>query len=329
MRGKQVLLTAVLALAAMVVGALFALRRRGVEVVETRTAAAKPQAASDVILPATIRSQSTVPVGVPVQGTVESLLVETGQPVYEGQLIARIKNTALEADRQSAAAELERAETRLSQLESQLIVARADAARARSEASRVQGEFDRTDRAYQRQQMLLKEGATPRLAYEKAAKEYEAARADRDTADGLARGAEDRLALLVRNVDAARQSAEQDTQSLEQRNQAAAAAEIRSPVSGLVTARSRQVGEEVTPDVQDLFQIAVDLSLLEAVLEADPASLSRIRTGQEALLTMAETPDPIPAQVAEIKGSQVILRFQSPSAAVRPGLTAQARILLR
>ena len=329
MRGKQVLLTAVLVVAAMAAGALFALRRRGTQAVEVRPAAVTPPAASDVILPALIRSQTTVPVGVPVEGTIESLLVETGQPVYEGQLIARIKNAALETDRQSAAAELERAQTRLSQLESQLIVARADASRARSEASRVQGEFDRTERAHQRQQMLLKEGATPRLVYEKAAKEYEAARADRDTADGLARGAEDRLSLLVRNVDAARQSGEQDTLSLEQKNQAAAASEIRSPVSGLVVARSRQPGEEVTPDVQDLFQIAVDLSSLEAVIQADPASLARIRTGQEALITVAETPDPIPAQVAEIKGAEVILRFQSPSAAVRPGLNAQARILMR
>ena len=329
MRGKQVLLTAVLVVAAMAAGALFALRRRGTQAVEVRPAPVTPPAASDVILPALIRSQTTVPVGVPVEGTIESLLVETGQPVYEGQLIARIKNAALETDRQSAAAELERAQTRLSQLESQLIVARADASRARSEASRVQGEFDRTERAHQRQQMLLKEGATPRLVYEKAAKEYEAARADRDTADGLARGAEDRLSLLVRNVDAARQSAEQDTLSLEQKNQAAAASEIRSPVSGLVVVRSRQPGEEVTPDVQDLFQIAVDLSSLEAVIQADPASLARIRTGQEALITVAETPDPIPAQVAEIKGAEVILRFQSPSAAVRPGLNAQARILMR
>jgi multidrug resistance efflux pump len=174
--------------------------------------------------------------------------------------------------------------------------------------------------------MLVKEGATPRLAYEKSQRESEAAKAERDVAADLARGAEDRLSLLTKTADAARQSVEAGRQALDRAKETAAAAEIHSPVTGLVVGRTKQVGEEVTPDVQDLFQIATDLSALEAVVEPDRAALDRIRPGQDALITVADAPDAIAAHVTEIVGNEVIVRFASPSPAVRPGVTAQVRI---
>ena len=92
--------------------------------------------------------------------------------------------------------------------------------------------------------------------------------------------------------------------------------------------RTRQVGDEVTPDVQDLFQIAVDLAALEAVIQPDAAALSRMRAGQEALISVAGAPDTIVARITEIRGNEVMIRFVSPSPAVRPGSTAQVRIKL-
>ncbi len=326
MRGKQLLIAGALIAAAIAGGALFALRQRA------KTSAAAPAGARpgallpEIVLPAKIRAQTVVPVGVPVSGTVESLLVEVGQQVSEGQVLGRIKNTALDSDRESAAADLERSEARAGALESQVIVARAEAARARADAARAHSEFDRAERTYLRQQMLEKEGATPRLVYEKSTRDYEAAKTERNRVDELARGAEDRLALLVKNLDAARHSVEEGTQTLDHARLAAAAAEIVSPATGMVTGRTRQVGDEVTPDVQDLFQIAVDLSALEAVLEPDAAALARMRAGQEALISVAGAPDAIVARITEIRGNEVIIRFASPSPAIRPGATAQVRV---
>jgi hypothetical protein len=36
--------------------------------------------------------------------------------------------------------------------------------------------------------------------------------------------------------------------------------------------------------------------------------------------------EPIPASVREVKGTQVLVEFTSPSPAIRPGLTAQVTI---
>jgi multidrug resistance efflux pump len=326
MRGKKLMAAGTLVLAAAAAGALFSLRRSAVPAASPKPAAPPRQLAGDLILPARIRARNVTSVPVPVQGTMESLAVDAGQQVYEGQLLGRIGNASLDAEQQSATAALERAQARLGDLEAKLIVSRAEASRARSDATRLQAEFDRAERARARQQMLVKEGATPRLVYEKSVKEYDAAKLERDTAADLARGAEDRLSVLVKTTDAARQSVDAGTEALDRAKAASAAAEIRSPVTGLVVARTKQAGEEVTPDVQDLFQIASDLSALEAVIEPQGADLARIRPGQEVLITLADAPDAIASQVAAINGSEVVVRFTSPNPAIRPGITAQVRI---
>ena len=79
----------------------------------------------------------------------------------------------------------------------------------------------------------------------------------------------------------------------------------------------------------DLFQIATDLTALEAVLEPPARELARIRPGQEAVLVVADAPDAVAAPVSEVQGNQVLIRFTSPGPALRPGISAQARIKLR
>jgi multidrug resistance efflux pump len=177
--------------------------------------------------------------------------------------------------------------------------------------------------------MLNKEDATPRLVYEKSAREYEAVRTTRDGVEELARGAEDRMATIARSVDAARRALAEKSAALDEASQHAAAAEIRSPVTGLVVGRSRQPGEEVTAEVHDLFEIATDTAALEAVIQADPATLARLRPGQEAFISLADAPEVIAAQVDQVRAGEAIIRFTSPNPAVRPGATAQVRINTR
>ena len=328
MRGRWLPISGIAVFAAVAVGALLLLRRPA----PASRAALAPAPATvvgpEVSLPGKIRAQSIVAVAVPVEGAIESLLVEAGQPVYEGQLLGRVRNTGLEGAQQEAVADAEHAQERYSQFQNELIVARLEASRARADATRAQGEQDRAERAYQRQQMLHREGATPRLVFEKAAAEFQSAKTDRDTRAELARVAEDRLSNLVKSLDAARKTLDEKNEALDGAREEAAAAEIHSPADGLVVAVTKQPGDEVTTEVRDLFQIAVNLSALEAVLDPAPPALARIRPGQEALIQFAEFPDVIPGKVKAIQGAQVIVEFTSPNPAVRPGATAQVRIKL-
>jgi FKBP-type peptidyl-prolyl cis-trans isomerase 2 len=62
--------------------------------------------------------------------------------------------------------------------------------------------------------------------------------------------------------------------------------------------------------------------------ELEPPVLARVRPGQEALVYTPELPNPIPARVKEIEGTQVVVEFTSPDPTLLPGATAQVRIKL-
>lgn len=331
MRGKWLLFSGAAVLVAIAAGALSLLRRGPAPEARVVAPALSPPpfAGSEISLPGKIRAQKMVPVAVSIDGIVEFLSGEVGQEVYEGQLLAQIKNTGLEAAQQVATADAERAQTRLNTLEGNLIAARLEASRAHAEASRSQTDFERAEKVYARQQMLFNEGATPRVVFEKAQKEFELVQAEFRGLAAVARVADDRAASLQKEIDNARRVLAEKDQELETAQQNLAACEIHSPVDGIVVSRGKQSGDEVNQDLKDLFQIAVELSSLEVVVEPEPPVLERIRPGQEAVIQVAEIPgEGLPGKVREIKSGQVVVEFVSPSPAVRPGLTAQVRIKL-
>jgi multidrug resistance efflux pump len=275
-----------------------------------------------------VRAQDVVQIAAPIEGTVESFDVETGQPVYEGQLLGRIKNTGIEAEEQTARAELERAQARLEKAESLMLPLRLEASRTQGEAGRAESEFDAAERAYKRQQMLDREGATPHRLFEKAVAEYESATISREGAAELARAAGDRYNAAVKSLDTARQFISEKTRAMDEAKERAATAEIHAPSDGLLIARSRNVGEEVTPDVHDLFIMAVNLAALEAVAQPAPPLLARIRKGQPALLTFADFPEPVPGTVKQADAGGTVVEFNSPSPLLLPGMTVEIRVKL-
>jgi len=330
MRGKWLLAVGSLLLVAIAAAALWLWRRGSAKPATAPPPAPPALTAAEITLPGQIRARHVVPVGVPVDGTIEFIGPQPGQEVYEGELLARVSNQGLEASQQLAKAQVERAQTRVDSLNSALIAAQLEISRARADAARAQSELERTEKAFRRQQMLQKEGAARRLEFEKAQKEFELAAGQFRALDELARQSEPRVDSLRKERDNARRLLEDKHRELEDASQELAAAEIRSPANGILVKSAKHAGEEVTRDLKDLFQIAVDLSLLEAVVVPEPALLRRLRLGQEALVVLAEAPgEGLPGFVRMVAADEVVIEFTSPSPAVRPGLTAQVRIKLR
>ena len=82
--------------------------------------------------------------------------------------------------------------------------------------------------------------------------------------------------------------------------------------------------------VSEVFQIAVDLTAMEAVVELNAEDLKLVKPGQPALIYLVEAGnEPIAATVREIKANEAYVDFKSPNPAVRPGLIAQVRIPLK
>ena len=330
MRGKWLLLSATLILIAVAVGALSLLRRQSGPAPPQKTAAAAPPAfaGTEASFRGRIQARKIVNVPVPVDGAVESFLADVGQSVYEGQLLAQIANTALESERDAALTELQRAQARVSSLESRLIAARLDASRARADASRARNDADKSEKTYLRQQLLFREGAAARVSFEKSQQQFENDKTEFEHLDEMARLSEQNVDAQIRELDEAKRSQSEKSRQYEEVGDAIASAQVVSPVDGLIVGRRGQAGQDVTIEMEDLFQIAVDLSELDAVLEPEPQVLERIRPGQEAVVQVAELLSSIPGKVREIKESRVFVEFTSPDPAVKPGMTAQVRIKL-
>lgn len=274
-----------------------------------------------------VQAAFLVPVPATIDGSIEEFLAEPGQEVYEGQLLARLKNTVLESARDSAAGELERAQTRVQRLEAAIIQARLEASRARADAMRSKIESDRLEKIFLRQQLLHREGAAPRLVFEKAQKEYDEARSESSGLDAVSRNAEDQVMVQTRELDAARKTFDEKSQAFDQAKTDLAAAEVHAPVDGLLVSRHGEVGQEITREVKDLFQIAVDLSVLEVSAEADPQSAAFVQPGQPVAVQLVEAgSEALPGVVKDVNGTHIRIEFRNPSPAVKPGLTAQVRI---
>jgi multidrug efflux pump subunit AcrA (membrane-fusion protein) len=282
-----------------------------------------------VSLSGKVEATEVVTVPVPVDGRIDSMPVAVGQEVYEGQLLAQIRSASLETDRNTASEELNRLRTRLSTLESRVIEVNMKAAQAKEEAARVRAELDTAQKTLQRLQMLVREGAGKKLDLEKAQQVYDALNARYDGLDKVAKIGESRAAEANKEQDVLRQELADKTKQYEGAVSQVASGDVVSPASGLVIAKRGQAGEDVTADIEDLFTIATNLTALRVVLQPEPPVLAKIKTGQEAIIQVAELPDGILAQVGEVADGQVSIEFNSPSPIVRPGMTVQVFIKLQ
>lgn len=325
----------VLSLAAVLIVAggaagIFFVRRNAAVPPQAAKQTAPSAAATDLSVQGRIQAQETLKVGVPIDGRIAAFHVEVGDEVYEGQLLAEIKNDGFETAEQAAALDLEREQQRVNNIESTISAARLEASRAAADAARVRGEFDRISRAYERQKLLFSEGATPRLTYEKAEKDYRAIEAEAKNLAAVSEHADQRVSTLQRDLDTARRLLETKTTDLEAAKAKVAAGQIVSPATGVVAGRRGQAGDEANPMTDDLLLIATDLSHLEVLLEVDPKQQSQVKPGMAAAVLLADVPnESLQGAVKSSEGGKVIVEFANPSPVVKPGMTAQVRIRLR
>ena len=312
---------------------------RNTQPAPTATAAPKPATPDAPAQPPTffgdeasltglIQAQKTVLVAAPIDGTIQEVMADAGSQVFQGQVIARIRNGKLDTTLESSTAEVEKLKNRIANLEGSVLAARLESSRAQADALRARSELDRAEKAYNRQVLLYKEGATPRLTYEKSEKEYKQAQTESDNLGAVAKNTADRIDSLNVDLDNAKKLLEQKNQDLDAARGDVASGELQSPVDGLVLARKGQPGEPITKAVTDFFTIAVNMAVLQAVVDADPSVLPRIKGGQQAVVRVAEFNEDLGGVVREIKGSTVIVEFASPAPEVKPGLTARVKIKL-
>lgn len=329
MKGKWLLAVGIVAILAAAAAALWPIRPAATGPAATPAAAAPEKPKNELDLSGRVQAVKLVRVGAPLEGVLENLQVREGEEVSEGQLLATIKSDALNTEQERAATEVEAAQSRITTLEAQLIAARLEAQRTRSDADSSRAVLENARKSSERQAMLWKEGATARKNFERAESEFKNATIESAAKDNLARQAEDRVQVLSRSLEDSRRSLADKTQAWEDAKTELNAAQVHAPVNGVITRITKQSGDPVDRQVTDLFQIAADLTLMEAVVSLNPEELKLVKPGLAAQIRLIEAGnEPIPALVRELKENEAFIEFRSPSEAITPGLIAQVKILL-
>ena len=300
--------------------------------------ARKPKPAPVVAAPATVvateanltgrvEPRTVVSVGAPIDGLIDGYYLDVNQPVYKDQLLGHVRNSDADSAARQAQLALDTAEARVTTLGGQQLAAKLETSRAEADQTRAHNDLDRLEKNYQRQKGLWEVGATPRLVFEKAEKDYNDAKDATEKSDAGRKDAEARAAKIDADLDAANRAAAQAKAALERSKADASKGEIHSPADGIILARKGAVNDPVEVTAKDLFQIATDLTHLQVTLTPAPAELARLHAGQVAAIRVPElSPDEIAGAVREVRGNQVVVDFTSPAAATKLDLIAQVKI---
>ncbi len=185
----------------------------------------------------------------------DRLLVDVGDMVTEGQVLAVLSKTTLELQKTEAVASLAAARATIAQAEAQRVEAEAAAA----EAARV---VERTTK-------LRESGTAPQATW--------------DTANANAIAANARVSVATQGLESARAQLALAEARLENVDLMLSRTEVKAPVAGRIVARNAKIGAIATAAGQPMFVITRDAAL---ELRADVAEtdLLRLAPGEKAHL---------------------------------------------
>ncbi len=118
-------------------------------------------------------------------------------------------------------------------------------------------------------------------------------------------------------------------------------ATIRSPIDGIVISKNINVGQSVTAGQNSppLFVIAEDLSSMNVIAHISESDIGKIEVGQDAVFTVNAYPnEEFSGKLEQIRSEpivnnnvvtyDVVIRVQNKELKLKPGMTAEVRILV-
>ncbi len=241
-----------------------------------------------------------------VAGRLEALMVQRGDRVRKGQIVARMETQELQADRAQAQAELAKAQANLSLLRAgnrpeAIGQAQANASQARAQIASAQTRLNLASQRSQRNRSLAAEGAISRDKLDEVLNEEQSARANLEQAKAGYNSLVQQLnqqengprvqeiAQGAAQVAAAQASLDKIDIQLED-------AIVRAPFDGIITQTGAEIGAFVAPtsfasstsSATYVANLASDLEIKAKVPEVD---IAQIRLGQTVEIRAGAYPD--------------------------------------
>jgi HlyD family secretion protein len=274
-------------------------------------------------------------------GKITNIVVKEGDHVQKGDVLLHLENIQPGADVQAQTAGVQAAESGMKAAAASYEAAIATLAERQADLDKAKLDFQRSQQLYNQELISKRDYDASKAAYDAAAAASKASQAlveqTRAAGEQMGSNTEQSRAQLMHTKDVLRKTT------------------YTAPISGIVSYISVRVGENVVPGIQNAegsFLMTIsDMSIVTAEVKVDETDISGIANGQPADVTIDAVPGKIfkghvsevgelailrssgqaamtesTANTQEARDFKVVVTLDNPPTAVRPGLSATAKI---
>jgi HlyD family secretion protein len=289
----------------------------------------------------TINPVITVLVGSQVSGTIQKLYADYNSRVKKDQLIAQIDPAIFQAQVSQAKAKVENARASFLNAQADIATARSNVESSKANVIKARVSVEDTQRNLNRSLELFARNLVSASDRDSAQTAYDSAKAQLEAAQAQGKASEAQLDSAKAKLEAARAQIKQTEAELELAQVNLDHTKITAPVTGIVISRNVDVGQTVAASLQapTLFTIAQDLTEMQVDTNVSEADIGRVAIGQEATFTVDAFPNltfqgkvtdirNAPVTVQNVVTYDVVIQVKNPELKLRPGMTANASILV-
>jgi HlyD family secretion protein len=328
--GRRLLIPALalIILAGAVGAASVALRKPKPIPAEKIVTVERGDVARSVVARGKIEPLSKVEIKSKANGIIKALLVDVGDAVKAGQVLA-------ELDKEDLQAQVREAKATRDGEEANTQAAVAALARARIESANPELEFARRD--YERAQELFKEKIASQQQLDDASRAYQISKNKQQLLEAAVQSTEAQLEQARARVAAAKAALDRAEESL-------GYATIRAPISGLVLTRDTELGDAVSSilnlgSAATLIMTLGDMSTVYIKGEVDEADIGKAECGQRVRTKVESFPTesfegvvkriaPMGKEQNNVTTFEARVSISNPQGKLRVKMTANAEIVL-
>ena len=313
----------------LIAGGVFAATRGGTKIDPSKLAKVeKGDLAKSVVATGKVTPITKVEVKSKASGIVKKLLVDYGDRVKKGQLLAQLDKVEIEAQVEQSKAGLEAAEANFKSTQ-------ADFERAKVDAEGP--DVPVFKRAYDRAISMAKDGVVSASALDDAEKNYTMALNKQNVSKA-------QVTVLRAKIAQAQAQVAQDQANLKQLEEQLSYTDIVSPIDGIVLSRDVQMGDAVSSILvlgssATLVLNQGDTSEVYVKGKVDESDIGKVYLGQRARIKVESFKDktfdgkvtkisPMGVEKDNVTTFEVRVSIQNPGGELKAEMTANAEVIL-
>lgn len=313
----------------LIVGGLIAATSGGTKIDPSKLAKVeKGDLAKSVVATGKVEPITKVEIKSKASGIVKKLLVDAGDRVKRGQLLAQL-------DKEEISAQVEQSKAGLQAAEASLTSAEADYDRAKVDAEGP--DVPLLKRGYDRAVGMAKEGVVSASALDDAQKNYEMALNKQNVAKA-------QVSVLKSKIAQARAQVAQDEANLKQLEEQLSYTDVESPIDGVVLSRDVEIGDAVSSILvlgssATLIMTLGDTSEVYVKGKVDESDIGKVYLGQPSRIKVESFKDktfngkvtkisPMGVEKDNVTTFEVRVSINNPGGELKAEMTANAEILL-